>query len=404
VNDFDLEAALSSSAATPKLPPRSHPNQWAAGIEIGEHGGTITTAPTEDGVVDWVTIFAHWNLDPDQWEVIDETIKANAWDAQTSEGDTITLRQYKADVRPKRAATLDVADLISEVKKWKPKQTTKTGEPGTLLVCVADTQIGKGLESGGSDAIVSRWMGAVNETLGIIADLTKLGTRPDRCVVAFMGDLVESCDGHYDMQTHTTDLTRREQETVVRRLATKTIRTFADIFPHVDVVAVPGNHGENRRGGKAFTRFSDNADVALIEQSMEILAENPGYGHVYWYQPPGEDLTVTLDLSGVRVGFIHGHQATRGATPTVKMLNWWQRMAFDEAPIGDAQLLCTAHYHHAVSVQQGRKALRQMPSLDNGSQWWANTGGGTSPPGMWLGIISDRTRRHVDQEWIVGQP
>jgi len=35
------------------------------------------------------------------------------------------------------------------------------------------------------------------------------------------------------------------------------------------VGAVPGNHGESRRGSKAFTTFEDNDDLAVFEQVAE---------------------------------------------------------------------------------------------------------------------------------------
>jgi predicted phosphodiesterase len=209
--------------------------------------------------------------------------------------------------------------------------------------------------------------------------------KPDRLYVVGMGDMIEGCDGHYPMQTFQTGASglngRRDQVKLVRRLLVKLLTGWARHVPSMVVGAVPGNHGEGRKDGKAYTTFDDNDDIAVFEQTSEILAGNPeSYQHVRFVVPDG-DLALTLDVAGTAVGFVHGHQARRGSTPSVKLTGWWKDKAHAQHPIGDATILVSGHYHHLAVLQEGPKTWLQCPALDGGSRWWEESGGGRAPVG-----------------------
>ena len=61
------------------------------------------------------------------------------------------------------------------------------------------------------------------------------------------------------------------------------------------MLSVPGNHGENRKNGKAFTTFGDNFDVAIFDEVAEIFQENPAYKHVKFVIPEN-DLWLTVEV------------------------------------------------------------------------------------------------------------
>ena len=42
----------------------------------------------------------------------------------------------------------------------------------------------------------------------------------------------------------------------------KALKEWSPMFKNVVVACGPGNHGENRKNGKAYTTFGDNFDVA----------------------------------------------------------------------------------------------------------------------------------------------
>jgi predicted phosphodiesterase len=205
--------------------------------------------------------------------------------------------------------------------------------------------------------------------------------KPKQVYVVGLGDLVEGCDGHYASQTFTVELNRREQVRVVRRLFRDFVIKLAGLGVPVVVSAVAGNHGENRKDGKAFTGVGDNDDVAVVEQVAEVLQSNPdAFGHVSFHIPD-DRLSVLLEIEGWRVGFNHGHVAGKGSTPQQKQQNWWKDHAFMLSPIGDADYLVTGHYHHLSVVDHGPRVHFQAPAMDGGSKWFEDRGGGVSATG-----------------------
>jgi hypothetical protein len=192
--------------------------------------------------------------------------------------------------------------------------------------------------------------------------------------------MVESCDGHYEMQTFSVQLDGRQQVKLVRRILVDMLSEWARLGPMV-VGCVPGNHGERRRGNKAFTTFEDNDDLAVFEQAQEILAANPdAFGHVRFVIPDG-DMTLTLDISGTVCSFAHGHQFTGSGLPLNKAKGWWKSKMEAVHPVGDARVLAFGHYHHLQVLQDGPRTIFGCPSNDGGSRWFEERGGPTTACG-----------------------
>jgi predicted phosphodiesterase len=361
-----------------KRPARTHAEGWEPGVAWNGREGTITTdALPAENAPDWTTILRVWGLDPERFTVV-EPVLFNVW------GDPLGRlnRQWKGKVIQKKAAgDADIDALIAEIKKHKAKAVTATATGSAMIVAISDLQLGKG-EGGGSAGIVARFLAGINEVEARWRELVKMGRPLDRMIVVGLGDVVESCDGHYDMQAFSTDLDRREQTTVARRLIVKALTSWARIAPQIIVAAIPGNHGENRRNGKAFTTFGDNDDVAIFEQVAEIIRANEAYDHIA-FTFPKNDLTMTLDAHGTIIGLAHGHQVKGGAEI------WWAKQALGLQPVGDADLLLTGHFHHLVVRQSGARTHIQAPSLDGGSQWFTETSGASAPAGMLTLTVGD---------------
>jgi predicted phosphodiesterase len=360
-----------------KKPRREHAEGWEPGVAWNGKEGTITTSalPAENAP-DWNTVLKVWGLNPDLFEVV-EPVLFNVW------GDPLgTLnRQWKGKVIQKRVAIDgDIQTLISEIRKFKPKQPIVKVGGAAMLVALSDFQMGKG-EGGGSAAIVSRFLSGIAEVEHRWKELVKAGRPLDKMVVVGLGDLVESCSGHYAMQAFQADLDRREQVTVLRRILVKALMHWATFAPQIIVAAVPGNHGENRANGKAYTTFGDNDDVAVLEQVGEIIRANPAYDHINFVFPKNE-LTLTLDVHGTILGLAHGHQVKGSAD------SWWAKQAFGLQPIGDADILVTGHYHHLAVKQSGQRTHFQAPALDGGSQWFTEQAGVVAPAGLLTFTVS----------------
>jgi hypothetical protein len=120
------------------------------------------------------------------------------------------------------------------------------------------------------------------------------------------------------MQTFQTEADQREQSRVVRRLLVEIVKEWVKVVPELTIGCVPGNHGQRRKDGKAYTNWGDNVDVEVFEILREVLATNADvYGHVLWAIPDQEQ-TITLDLSGTIVGFAHGHQFAGGSGESLR--------------------------------------------------------------------------------------
>lgn len=355
----------------------SHPTGMEPGVKLDPStgNGEAVVAVSPGQVPEWGELLGAMGFH-DVIDVLDVT-EVRAW-GNESQG----IKHYvKARVRRRRRAAdqADVDALCKQVARHRrPKKSPKPKlVADALVVGLADWQLGK-KDGDGLQGTVDRALRTIDLVAARLREL-----RPARLVVACMGDLVEQCDGAYAMQTFSVEIDRRRQVKLGRRLLVKALQTWAPLAPEVVVPAVPGNHGENRRGGKAFTTFGDNDDLALVEQVGEILAANPDtYGHVS-FQVPGDDLTVTLDVFGQVLGLAHGHQARGGGPePQRKLMSWWKDCAHSRHPIGDADVLLTGHYHHLQVVEHGRGRLWvQCPSLDGGSTWWEEKGGAASVAG-----------------------
>ena len=364
--------AVQNELDAAKRPQRPHPQGWEPGIAWDGKEGTITTdAMPAENAPDWRTILKVWGLDPERFEVV-EPVLFNVW------GDPLGRlnRQWKGKVIQKRIAVdNDMAALIKEIGKRKSKQPVAIEGDAALVVAISDLQLGKG-EGGGSAGIVARFLAGIDEVEARWRELRKIGRPLNTLYVLGLGDVVESCEGHYDMQSFSVDLDRREQITVARRLLVKALTRWATFAPRIVCAAIPGNHGENRNSkGKAFTTFGDNDDVAIFEQAAEIVRANNAYDHVAFVFLKN-DLTLTLDIAGTIVGLAHGHQIKGSAS------SWWSKQALGMQPVGDAQILLTGHYHHLVVQQSGIRTHIQAPSLDGGSQWFTETSGMSAPAGM----------------------
>jgi predicted phosphodiesterase len=368
---FDEILAVQQEIEAAKRPKREHPEGWEPGVAWDGKQGTITsTAMPADNAPDWDTILRVWGLDPALFSVV-EPVLFNVWGDPNGN----LNRQWKGKVIQKRAPEgADFAALLEEVKRYKPKRVVALEGDVALVVALSDFQMGKG-EGGGSAGIVSRFLIGITEVEARWRELVKLGRPLDKLVVVGLGDLFESCAGHYAMQTFQADLDRREQTTVLRRILVKALTHWATFAPRIIVAAVPGNHGENRQNGKAFTNFGDNDDVAVMEQVAEIIRANSAYDHISFVFPKNE-LTLTLDVNGTILGLAHGHQVKGSAE------SWWGKQAFGLQPIGDADILLTGHYHHLVVKQSGARTHFQAPALDGGSQWFTEQAGVVAPAGL----------------------
>jgi predicted phosphodiesterase len=353
-----------------------------------DEAGEITTAPSPVQITHWDDILTEWGYDPEVYELI-QPIKVSTWDVQVADGGTQKLWSYRAGIQLRSAAeTIPYDDLVKEIKKHRPRKFDAIPDGDlTFVVCLADWQIGKH-DGDGLKGTVDRILNMIDTVEDRIRELRKMGRPLGTLLVAGMGDMVENCDGFYATQTFTVELNRREQLRVTRRLIRDAIARWAKLFKKVIVTAVGGNHGENRKDGKQYTDYSDNDDLTVFEIVAEVFASNPeAYGHVE-FRIPKEEIFAVFEVSGVPIGFTHGHHASRGGTlAQQKIKEWWKDQTFGGQAIGNAKILVTGHYHHDSLIQHGDKIHFQCPSEDGGSDWFKNAAGVESSPGTLTFVV-----------------
>jgi hypothetical protein len=366
-----------------RRPARKHPSGWEPGIDTAK--GVLTVEGGEKPPTDWSEIIKELGLNPRDWTVDEsQPVQVRTWDS----GDK-RMYYYRATVIPAGsvAASVDIEQLIRDVKRRKrgdvPHETVS--ERG-LVVCLADWQVGKS-DHGGVEALVERLLALKDAVPARIKALAKAGKPISHLFVIGMGDMVEGCDGHYEMQTASVELDRRQQVKLVRRMLVAMLTDWGKLPIQMVVGCVPGNHGENRKNGKAFTTFEDNDDLAVFEQAAEVLTA-AGFSDVHFVIPDG-DMTITLDICGTVCSFAHGHQFQGAGLPLAKAKGWWKGKMAAMHPVGDARVLAFGHYHHLQVLQDGPRTILGCPSNDGGSRWFEERGGPTTACGT-LTFVTDK--------------
>lgn len=390
----DILGALLAVPEPPERNPRrvEHPKGWEPGVAYDPTTGSGSITVQSDYEPDpaiWEHLIADWGLDPKRCSVVPGTVQIRAWDANVGDGEIRRLKYYRATIvgRTSGYDRADVELLCSQVMKRRPRKVVTATADLALVVALSDWQIGKG-EGDGSVGTTERILLARDALIERIKQLRRINRAPSEIYLVGLGDLVEGCSEHYAAQTFSVDLDRAEQTRVVRRLVLAFVDGVVDLAPKVVLAAVPGNHGENRKDGKAFTNVAtDNDDLTTVETVGEILAANPDrYGHVSVCL--ARDFTLALDVCGVVVAFNHGHTARKSGHAAAVMEDWWRGQAMGRQTVSDADILVAGHRHHLVVSESTGRTFLQAPAMDPGSHWFTSSTGSHSPHGMLTFCVS----------------
>lgn len=371
-----------------------HPKGFTPGITLTRTGGEVVVQSDQQAVpADWNEVLAQLlpeGFDPNDYEVDGDTVEVRAWDGNVGGGEIKRFYYFKARIRKKVDvfAGPNLDDIIAVAKKSKPKKVVETTNGRTYFIQITDLQAGQA-DGDGVAGMVSRALQIPALVEYDLQALKKAGTPATSIFVPVTGDLVEGISGWYEMQTFSVTLDRRDQVKLVRRLLTEILTSIAGLGLPVHVAVVPGNHGENRQNGKAYTTLGDNDDVAVVEQIAEAFALSGKFDHVTFSFPEKNRLSLTVEVQGWVVGLTHGHIARASGMPAGKLLAWYKTMAGIKDPLGDSELLFVGHYHHLI-VQQliGDLVLVMGGALCDASDWFSQTAGLVSDPCIAKGTIT----------------
>ena len=373
-------------------PPVTPPKGWEPRVEIDGESGEVTTTPqTNDKLTDFSQILEEFGIDPEEFEV-EGNIRLSKWQIYDGEWRT----SYRFRIVKKNPNTFDLPALVQEVKAntaltVRARELTapiKKNTNRTLIVPFSDLQAGKVGSRGDSAALVERVM----EKHDKLADYI----HQQKCSEAVFldgGDVVESFE-NTAQQGFTNDLSIMQQLDLAGTLEQEFISLLANTHDKVTVGGVPSNHGAWRKGKDILGRPSDDWGLFLLKQIQKAYKLAPeAYGHVE-FQYPGEwEKGLLLDVQGVGVGLVHGEDSS-----LAQMENWWAKQVHGNSPIADAEILITAHYHTLRLQPSGRsrrtgkqKYWIATPTLDNGSDWWANKTGSDSDPGLMAFVVDSES-------------
>ncbi len=308
--------------------------------------------------------------------------------AITKRGKTVRLADgsyEKIEYRPgavemeeaKHLAFEDLEPVFREPLLPKPARPLDKGE--TLIVCMADFQVGKTGQGGGTEDTVRLVRRAIAD---IAHDIENVGGY-ERIILADVGD---STEGFWNVasQAQTNDLSLTDQIRTVQRLYAEALQTFAPLCSSLYYVAVPSNHCAVRTGPGKNSRANapdDDFGIMISKNIEDIIEDRPAFEHVQFFRPEKWEEAVTVEAAdGTCIGFTHGHLAGSQS----KVPGWFRDLAFGRrSGLYDARILVHGHWHNfAVSQAGDARWIISCPSADRGSDWWTNLSGDSTKPAI----------------------
>jgi len=364
----NIDAALAATAPAPATPPRARPGAPDGfSYEWDGDQGHILTGPLPDQPRTWDDFIRDSGLDPDEVEVV-EPVQVRGWDSPVGEGNVVRMHYYRLTVR-RRGLRVNLDELVKAARR-RPTAPRDVTADVAYLVALGDLQLGK-MDGDGVPGTVDRFL---DTTAQAVARYKRIG-KGAPVYLAHLGDCIEGFMSQGGANAWRTTLTTTEQVRLYRRLLIEQVKAFASIAPRLVVVGIPGNHDEAHRPLHTYGDSWAIDSIAAVRDALDLAGN---YEHVTLHAPERDELTLTLDLAGTRVGFAHGHQWKTGQATT-----WWARQSHGRQPIGDADLLLSAHLHHLRVEHTGSdKTWLQVPALESGSQWWKHRTGEWGQPGI----------------------
>jgi predicted phosphodiesterase len=367
----DLENLVSLTNAGSDVRATNTPEAWRPRLEVGHDGGFIVSTPRNAGELpDAAQLLKDFDLDPTAWRVTN--VRRSRW--QKFDGDW--LEAARVTIVPAHQAQvdeLDIEQLIDEVRKWRPGKAQKASTgPLTAIYAIGDTQYGKDAGDG-SEGTTRRVFTAIDEAVARQKELIKAGRPIGTICLPQMGDCIEGSASQNGKVLGRSDLTVTQQVRLGRRMLMAWLKAMAPLSERIIVPAVPGNHDEPHR--IVISDPTDSWQLEIVAAVQDACAENPALAHVEFRYPEKDTGSLALNLDGTVVGLVHGHQNR-------DLVKWWQGQATGRTPVGDADVLLSAHFHHYIAKQVGPRLWVQLPAMDGGSAWFRESRGLDSPTGI----------------------
>lgn len=292
------------------------------------------------------------------------------------------------------ARRLTYAELDKVFSAPLPVSAVEPQRAGTLVVTLADPQMGKTDALGGSEETIRRCVAAMQQA----AEHARSRGGYEEIILADMGDAIEGF-GNVTSQQQTNDLSLVDQIRAVTRLYLEALKMFAPLCRRLVQVSVPSNHCAVRTGTGSKNRSNapdDDYGILIQDTLMHAVSGREGFEHVQFARPEKWEEAITVQTGdGTCVGFTHGHMAGSQS----KMPGWFRDLAFGHrSGLHEAHVLVHGHFHNfGVSMVGDDRFIVSCPTLDNGSSWFANRSGNTTRPALLsFEVLSGRPR-----DWVL---
>lgn len=378
VNNHRAGTCACGQDTTPDVVDTPEPTGRRDSVELGESGGSFVYHTTDpEPIKNWDDVLTCLGVDPSAWAVVSKTVKVSRWEqsARAKDGsrDRVGLSAYRAQIAPKRDDAVTDSDIEAartRIQGWQlPRRIPGTGlgAPVAAVLNLADIQGGK--DAGGGVAATEQRLYDGLENFNTWVGRQRAGGRNiEELVIVNNGDPYEGCAGNYDGQLFSVELNLRGQMNFVLDVWGAYARELYPQFDKGQFVSVLCNHSEMGRfgGRKNQTNDADSGGAFLAESLQRILQGRPEFDHVK-FTIPNDEMNVYADISGVPVGFNHGHKIPgNDATGFEKWLNGQAR---GDRKAWEAKVWITAHRHNFQCFDLGSTTVFQCPSADGGSKW-----------------------------------
>jgi predicted phosphodiesterase len=361
------------------------PKGWEPQATVkGDKGEVCSPAQNKPDLKDFSDILRFFQIDPDVFEVIDETIQVRQWQAYGGDWQSY----YKFNIRKKKTIQ-DIAYIVENIKDVVPHGTVDSPGDYAFVFAAGDLQLGKS-DADGTEGIVKRY----RESLQLAVNKAHaLRDMYSTILISWVGDCIEGMVSQGGRNARRTELSTTQQAKLLRLLMTETIKAFAPLTDDLRVVSVPGNHDEAQREPVA-TDFSDSWAVDALVAVSEALSFNPeAFGHVKCEVVPYDELTTTVEVAGSIITHAHGHQWARG-----KHWDWWSGQHWGDHEPGKADILICGHLHSGVYEQQNFKHMIRTPAFEKESTYFRHRTGLVGNPSAVTFLTRNGKIKFMDYE------
>lgn len=315
-------------------------------------------------------------IDPDKHNL---SFKWGAWGKDGSTSESLRISAVPIRETPADADVEILPSIIESIQQWTPaeREPQMNRSATTLVVCIADLQIGKTDWNGGTAETVAQVAASMDRATELASYI-----RYDEILLIDAGDIIENIY-NTSSQLGTNDRDLPHQVEIASHVVLESIKRLAPFTDSLKYLAIPSNHGAQRLG-KGSPAGDVHADYGIVIANMlsAALTLNPeAFGHVQVVTPERGHEGLYVASSGSDIGVVHGHQVNNPDG----LGKWWAGQSHGNMPVGKARILITGHWH-SLRVQQsgdGRWII-VCPSSDRGSSWFTNKTGEQSDSGVLL--------------------